>query len=133
VGDKTGGSSISWPRYKMGCAGSQAFHEYVLETDAAEGAVSTDIPFAIEGDKIGGISIRWLLNSNDRWTQALKYMLTDLKWLLLWVIKRQGLGGVTAIETLAAMGAGPSTSPVATAPRSDGRRQAPRLPRPPPR
>lgn len=45
-------------------------------------------PFKIEGDKIGGFSIRVQFNQDDRWTKALKYMLTDLKWIIAFAESR---------------------------------------------
>jgi hypothetical protein len=45
-------------------------------------------PYRIEDDKIGTaeqmLSIRLQFNQDELWTRALKYMLTDLKWLLAW-------------------------------------------------
>jgi hypothetical protein len=38
------------------------------------------IPYPINGDTIGGISLRW--GDEERWTRACKYLLTDLKWLI---------------------------------------------------
>ena len=43
------------------------------------------LPWKIEGDKIGGFSVRLQFNQFDRWTKALKYLLTDLKWLIYYV------------------------------------------------
>ena len=45
------------------------------------------VPYSIEGDKIGGSSIHYSFNRDERWTVALKYMLADLKFLLAWVSK----------------------------------------------
>ena len=54
-----------------------------LGTHAQEQDKSLRLPFAIEGDKIAGVSIK--MQGNDKtWTTALKYALTDLKWLLTW-------------------------------------------------
>lgn len=45
------------------------------------------LPYAIEGDKIGGCSIRLSLNtSNETWTAACKYVLTNAKWILAYVV-----------------------------------------------
>lgn len=45
------------------------------------------LPYAIDGDKIGGCSIRLSLNSsNETWTAACKYVLTNAKWILAYVI-----------------------------------------------
>jgi beclin 1 len=47
-----------------------------------------DAPYRIDDDKIGTadgmLSIRLQFNQDELWTRALKYMLTDLKWLLAW-------------------------------------------------
>ena len=42
--------------------------------------------YAIDAEKgfIGEVSIR--LNKEDKWTRALKFMLTDLKWCLGWLV-----------------------------------------------
>lgn len=46
------------------------------------------LPFKIEGDKVGGFSIRVQFNQDERWTKALKFMLTDLKWIIAFVESR---------------------------------------------
>lgn len=46
------------------------------------------LPFAIESDKVGGFSVRVLFNPQERWTKALKFMLTDLKWMVAFVESR---------------------------------------------
>lgn len=45
-----------------------------------------ELPYAIDGDRVGGLTIKLIFNKLDRWTKALKYMLSDLKWALKWVI-----------------------------------------------
>ena len=47
---------------------------------------SARVPYEIRGDKIGGLSIR---NLGDlvAWTEACKYTLTNLKWLVAWTAK----------------------------------------------
>eukprot|EP01027_Heterolobosea_sp_BB2_P006317 GEZU01009561.1.p1 GENE.GEZU01009561.1~~GEZU01009561.1.p1 ORF type:complete len:104 (-),score=16.53 GEZU01009561.1:21-332(-) len=45
------------------------------------------LPYPIVGDKVGGITIKYQGSSEDKWTKALKYMLTDLKWILTWCAK----------------------------------------------
>ncbi|KAG8467473.1 hypothetical protein KFE25_000789 [Diacronema lutheri] len=56
-----------------------------------------DAPYRIDDDKIGTpdamLSIRLQYNQDELWTRALKYMLTDLKWLLAWHTQ------VTAVAT----------------------------------
>lgn len=45
------------------------------------------LPYAIVEDKIGGCSIRLSLSSsNETWTTACKYVLTNAKWILAYVI-----------------------------------------------
>ena len=48
------------------------------------------LPYAIEGDQIGDsnamLSIK--AGNEEAWTKALKYVLTDLKWMLAWVCKQ---------------------------------------------
>eukprot|EP00761_Pharyngomonas_kirbyi_P003007 gb/GECH01003011.1/.p1 GENE.gb/GECH01003011.1/~~gb/GECH01003011.1/.p1 ORF type:complete len:377 (+),score=122.20 gb/GECH01003011.1/:1-1131(+) len=48
---------------------------------------SFKLPYSIEGEKIGGLSIKYNNSSEEKWTRSLKYMLTNLKWLLSWVAK----------------------------------------------
>jgi len=50
---------------------------------------SVRLPFKIEGDKVAGFSVRSLFNQGERWTKALKYMLTDLKWIIAFVESRE--------------------------------------------
>jgi beclin len=52
--------------------------EFVESSDA-----SLKLPYVIEKDKIGGCSIRLSMSaSNDSWTTACKYVLTNCKWIL---------------------------------------------------
>lgn len=52
--------------------------ELVEKSDA-----SLKLPYVIDKDKIGGCSIRLSLSaSNDSWTTACKYVLTNCKWIL---------------------------------------------------
>lgn len=45
------------------------------------------LPYGIDGDKIGGCSIRLSLSaSNETWTAACKYVLTNAKWILAYVV-----------------------------------------------
>ena len=48
------------------------------------------LPYAIEKDKIGDLgkevySVKTQLNTPERWTKALKFVLTNLRWALTWV------------------------------------------------
>merc|ERR1712217_789281 len=47
------------------------------------------LPFKIEGDKVGGFSVRVQFNQDERWTKALKFMLMDLKWIIAFVESRE--------------------------------------------
>lgn len=44
---------------------------------------SLRFPYRINKDKIGELSIRLQFNQDELWTKALKYMLTDMKWILV--------------------------------------------------
>lgn len=44
---------------------------------------SFKLPYPIRGDKIADISIKTKLGNDETWTRALKFLATDLKWLLL--------------------------------------------------
>mmetsp|Transcript_17607 Transcript_17607/g.31041 ORF Transcript_17607/g.31041 Transcript_17607/m.31041 type:complete len:341 (+) Transcript_17607:31-1053(+) len=49
------------------------------------------LPFPILGDKVGGLSIR-TGGQDSVWTNALKYLLADLKWLVAWSTKPKPSG-----------------------------------------
>lgn len=42
-------------------------------------------PYNISGDKIDAKSIRMQFNSEELWTKALKFMVTEIKWILAWM------------------------------------------------
>ncbi|KAG2186728.1 hypothetical protein INT44_002954, partial [Umbelopsis vinacea] len=44
---------------------------------------SLRLPYRINKDKIGDTSIRLQFNQDELWTRALKYMLTNMKWILI--------------------------------------------------
>lgn len=44
--------------------------------------------FSIEKDKIGEMSIKIQFNNEEIWTKALKYMLTNMKYILVWLAKQ---------------------------------------------
>eukprot|EP00742_Colponemidia_sp_Colp-10_P005050 GILJ01005396.1.p1 GENE.GILJ01005396.1~~GILJ01005396.1.p1 ORF type:complete len:418 (+),score=76.93 GILJ01005396.1:143-1255(+) len=46
------------------------------------------LPYKIDGDKIADVSIKLQFNQDEKWTKALKYMLTSLKWLLAWCTRQ---------------------------------------------
>jgi beclin 1 len=41
-------------------------------------------PYAIEYDKVGGFSVNYTNGNEEQWTRALKFLLTNLKYLVLW-------------------------------------------------
>ncbi len=68
----------------------QEFAEFAAQRDSVSGYRQMfELPYAIEGDKVGGRSIKLMFNKDERWTKALKYMLTDLKWCLEWMVLAQ--------------------------------------------
>ncbi len=46
-------------------------------------------PFPIESDKVNNYTIKLTLNSDSKWTKALKFMLADLKVALQWMVKHK--------------------------------------------
>lgn len=75
-----------------------------------------DAPYRIEDERIGTadgmLSIRLQFNQDELWTRALKYMLTNLKWLLAWHTQTAAAAAkrpsVPGIPPLAAGSATPS-------------------------
>ncbi|KAI9911536.1 hypothetical protein PsorP6_008805 [Peronosclerospora sorghi] len=49
---------------------------------------SIRLPYKVSKHSIGGYSVLFLKNNHKEWTKALKYALTNLKWLLAWVSAR---------------------------------------------
>ena len=61
------------------------FAEFAQRKDAQMGrGKKFELPYKIENDRIADHTIRLRFNQDDRWTKALKFMLTDLKVLLAW-------------------------------------------------
>eukprot|EP00929_Paragymnodinium_shiwhaense_P021519 TRINITY_DN14013_c0_g4_i1.p1 TRINITY_DN14013_c0_g4~~TRINITY_DN14013_c0_g4_i1.p1 ORF type:complete len:458 (+),score=147.43 TRINITY_DN14013_c0_g4_i1:86-1459(+) len=46
-------------------------------------------PFVIEDDKVSGFSVKMQFNKDERWTKALKFMLSHLKWIIALVESRE--------------------------------------------
>ncbi|KAG1670187.1 hypothetical protein FOA52_014963 [Chlamydomonas sp. UWO 241] len=44
-------------------------------------------PFPLDGDKVNNYTIKLTLNSDSKWTKALKFMLANLKVALQWMVK----------------------------------------------
>ena len=63
----------------------QRFAEVARGRDAEAGvSPQFDLPYAVDGDKVGDLSIKSSIGRDSRWTKALKYLLVDLKWCLAW-------------------------------------------------
>lgn len=58
--------------------------DYILTKDP-----SFDLPYLIDKDKVGGVSIKTHFSNDVIWTKALKHTLIDLKWVLGWVAKHE--------------------------------------------
>jgi len=69
----------------------QQFRDEAQKEDA-----SFNLPYKMskgkifEGEKTQ-LSIKMQFNSEEQWTKALKYMLTNLKWILAWLSQRRSL------------------------------------------
>lgn len=63
----------------------QEFYEFAQGRDKAEGRTPLEMVYAIEGDLVGGQSIKLMFNKDSKWTLALKFMLANLKWALAWM------------------------------------------------
>ncbi|GAQ78658.1 AUTOPHAGY 6 [Klebsormidium nitens] len=46
------------------------------------------LPYKIEGDKVGGLTIKQSFNPNEKWTKALHLTLCNLKWALTWLVNQ---------------------------------------------
>lgn len=76
----------------------QEFFEFAQGRDKAEGRTPLEMVYAMEGDIVGGQSIKLMFNKDTKWTKALKYMLSNLKWALVWMIAVQSGQPVIARE-----------------------------------
>ncbi|PRP79077.1 hypothetical protein PROFUN_13179 [Planoprotostelium fungivorum] len=86
-GDLSLGRLFWYRRFDSGMA---AFLSCVSEI--GEYAESKDktfkLPYRIEKEKIGDMSIKLQFNNEETWTKSLKYLLTDLKFLLVYATKQ---------------------------------------------
>ena len=62
----------------------QEFSDWIISQDN-----SFEVAYAIEQDKVANMTVRLQFNSDSKWTKALKFMLTNLKYCLNWVIRKQ--------------------------------------------
>jgi beclin 1 len=46
------------------------------------------LPYKVDNDKLEGVSIKLQYSSEENWTKALKYTLTNLKALVVWAIQQ---------------------------------------------
>lgn len=50
------------------------------------------VPYDVtpSGERVGGLPLTLSLGAREElWSQALKFLLTDLKWLLAWTLRQQ--------------------------------------------
>eukprot|EP01113_Clastostelium_recurvatum_P038496 TRINITY_DN5774_c0_g1_i1.p1 TRINITY_DN5774_c0_g1~~TRINITY_DN5774_c0_g1_i1.p1 ORF type:complete len:690 (+),score=185.91 TRINITY_DN5774_c0_g1_i1:84-2153(+) len=47
------------------------------------------LPYRMDRDKVGDMSIKIQFNNEETWTKSLKYMVSNLKWLLAWIARRE--------------------------------------------
>ena len=81
-----GSSDISFGKlfwYRRFDAAMVAFLDCVSEVAQHANSLNPDfkLPHQIDGDKIGNINFTF--SNEELWTKGLKYLLTNLKWLLL--------------------------------------------------
>lgn len=64
------------------------FADFAAAKDQAAGLEKAfQLPYKIQGDKVNGWTVKQSFNPGERWTKALRYMLADLKWALVWLIR----------------------------------------------
>lgn len=74
----------------------QEFADWIASQDN-----TFEMPYAVDQDKVAGMSIRLQFNSDTKWTKALKYMLANLKYCLSWMITKRKMDLPTASQTAA--------------------------------
>jgi beclin 1 len=70
---------------------------------AEERDKSLRLPYRINKDKIGELSIRVQFNTDEQWTKALKYMLTNMKWILVFASRANISSESTLSDTTTAV------------------------------
>jgi beclin 1 len=78
----------------LGCLQEFATYARGMDLDSERRSKPFKMPYAIEGDKVNGATVRLRFNREERWTKALKFMLTNLKVLLAWHTNVRGHGVV---------------------------------------
>lgn len=95
IADRRGTHDLFGPVNKVMCAGFdramvmfltcvKEFSDWIVSRDN-----TFEMAYAIEQDKVANMTIRLQFNSDPKWTKALKYMLTNLKYCMTWVITHQ--------------------------------------------
>ena len=76
-------------------AGISAFADCVDELGdfARREDPSVILPHRVDRSTIGGLSVHY--SNSPEWTKAMKYLLTDLKWIIVWVARRRHLAMIT--------------------------------------
>lgn len=62
----------------------QEFSDWIVSQDS-----TFEVAYAIDLDKVANLTVKLQFNSDSKWTKALKFMLTNLKYCLNWVIRKQ--------------------------------------------
>jgi beclin 1 len=77
-----GGAPVFWAssRFDKAMVGFLWCLNEVLQAERAR--TQEPVPYDIQDDKIGGLTIKLAANEPDQWTRALKFVLTNLKWLV---------------------------------------------------
>ncbi|CAI5737566.1 unnamed protein product [Hyaloperonospora brassicae] len=76
---------------------------------------SIRFPYKVTKRSIGNYSILFLKNKHKEWTKALKYALTNLKWLLMWVSARGYSIATSDVAALTTAAATSTSTPVSDA------------------
>ncbi|KAL3139672.1 hypothetical protein ABBQ38_003986 [Trebouxia sp. C0009 RCD-2024] len=95
IADKRGTHDLYGPVNRVMCAGYdramvtfltcvKEFSDWIITQDS-----TFEVAYAIEQDKVANLTVRLQFNSDSKWTKALKFMLTNLKYCLNWVIRQQ--------------------------------------------
>ena len=82
----------------------QEFSDWIISQDS-----TFEVAYAIDQDKVANLTVRLQFNSDAKWTKALKFMLTNLKYCVNWVIRKQ-LHSVTQPLSAGASGANPNAA-----------------------
>lgn len=97
------------PVHKFLCAGFdkaqvlflQCIQQVEKELQGRAATYSFELPYAIEGDKVGGCSIRYSFCRDKVWSEALQNMLLNLKECLLGTLAFQGARDMTSSHSIA--------------------------------